>query len=121
MKRIITWLFTSLIIATISVGSFGCATSKRVTVATITTVHQSMLAWRDYVAAGHATAADEARVKAAYERYQAAVRVAKTQFALADAHPETPVNFDTVMAAVSASTDEVIALIQSFLKKKAVQ
>lgn len=111
------FIFTSLICAILSIAP-GCASSKRTTVATITTVHQAMLAWRDYVAAGHATPQDEAKVKAAYEHYQATIRVAKAAFAAADANPSSS-DLDNTINIVSASSSEIIALIRQFTSKKA--
>lgn len=118
MKRIATLAMLWCLLGIISLAPLGCATSKRITVATIVTVHQAMLAWRDHVAAGYATPADEDRVRAAYGNYQNAVRVAKAAFLEADQNPGVPVDFDAVLRQITATSEPLISLVVGILNTK---
>lgn len=87
-----------------------------------TTVEVAMTAWGDYVAAHHPGPAAEAKVKAAYEKYQvyaaAVVDASQGYAALAGASPtDQPPSMQAVNAALSNSSQalaDLTALIRSF-------
>jgi hypothetical protein len=90
----------------------GCqAPAQRIAYNTVdapsVTVHQAMLIWNDYVGQFHPPAAQELKVKAAYEKYQAAELLA-----LDAAHE---------YAAQAGSTNSVSAKVQSALTSQAAQ
>jgi hypothetical protein len=107
MKKLI-YLF-----ATIAVAGWlcGCATFQTNTYKAIGTaavaVDASMQAWGDYVRQGKATPAQEATVRAAYEKYQQAMRTAHV---LVTAHQTYPTQKPLLEQALAALQDAVLAL-----------
>jgi hypothetical protein len=81
LKELVGGLVAMLIgaaLIAIVIACGGCASLETTAYRTIggvsVTVDVAMTAWGDYVRAGKATPADEAKVKAAYEGYQRAMR-----------------------------------------------
>lgn len=78
------------------------------------TVDASMNAWGDWVRAGKATPDSEARVEAAYVKYQAAMAVVKSGVVAAEGQPADSPAYLAVPAALSAAASDLIALIDQF-------
>jgi len=98
----------------------GCASLETTAYQTIgavaITVDGAMNAWGDYVRAGHATASDELRVRAAYGNYQQTMRtlhVAVTAYKLDEASNAGALK--TALDAMSAASAELLTVIE---KKK---
>lgn len=100
----------------------GCATPEqgayRVIGSIVVTVDGTMNGWGDYVRAGLSTPDEEAQVKAAYERYQATMRLARVTIATANAQPDGSSKIDTALATIQASSGQLIAIIQQLLQPK---
>ncbi len=111
-------LFSLLLLAAL----LGCATPEKGayrTIGTITvSVDAAMNGWGDYVRTGQATAQDEARVKAVYEHYQAAMRLARVTVFTSKTQPEGATTLDNALATAQASSGQLISLIQSLLQPK---
>ena len=95
----------------------GCATAEsaayRTLGATAYVVDGAMNGWGDWVRAGRATPAQEASVKAAYERYQAAMRVARAAVTAYKTAPDRPA-LDRALDAVDAARVALIGLLHVF-------
>jgi Mrp family chromosome partitioning ATPase len=109
-------LFSLLVLA----AMLGCATPEQGAYRVIGTITYSvdgaMNGWGDYVRAGLATADDQAKVKAAYERYQSAMRLARVTVATVKSQPEGTATMDAALAAAEAASGQLIGIIQSLLK-----
>ncbi len=107
----------------------GCKTANqtayKATSATYITVDAAMKAWGDFVRANHPPVEKEQKVKAAFDRYQAAALVVTSAGAahakvLADqaADPATKAtalsNLNAAIAVTSASLADLINLVQVF-------
>lgn len=97
----------------------GCSTPERTAYRSLgtiaVTVDGAMNGWGEYVRAGRATGADQAKVRSAYERYQSAMRIAEQAQLAAAAAPDNQSSYVTAVSAVSAAADEIVALIHSFI------
>lgn len=98
----------------------GCKSPEqaayRATGSIIIAVDSAMQGWGDYVRAGLATPEEEAKVRLAYERYQASIRLART---MADAYTSDQVDkvtIDTTFSALDMAKNDLLTLIQSFRK-----
>ena len=100
----------------------GCANPKqsayRVVGTTANTVDSAMKGWGDYVKAGYAKAEEEVKVKAAYEKYQKSMLVAK---AFINSYIDNEANENklrVMVDAISSSSSELVSLINSFIQTK---
>jgi Mrp family chromosome partitioning ATPase len=113
-------LFSLLLLAAL----LGCATPEQSayrTIGTITvSVDGTMNGWGDFVRAGHAEPADEARVKAAYERYQSAMRLARIAVITSKTQPDGASTLQTALATTQAASGQLIGLIQTLLQPKGI-
>lgn len=99
----------------------GCANWKQAsykgTGTAVVTAEAAMKAWASYVVAGQATADQEAKVKAAYEKYQKAaltlIAAGKSATANGNRAP-----FEIALTASAAAQADLVALIQSLLPTK---
>lgn len=96
----------------------GCNTPQRTAYVAVGVTQSlavgAMNGWGDWVRAGRATAGDQAAVRQAWERYQGAVRVAKSvEISLQGSLVSNDPVWLQVTAAVSDSSGELIALIKS--------
>ena len=111
-------LFALLLLAAL----IGCASPEQGAYRTIgvitNTVDGSMNGWGDYVLAGLATANEQAAVRAAYERYQASLRLARIATSAATTTPDGATQLDTALAATQAASGQLISLVQTFLQPK---
>lgn len=98
----------------------GCQNPERSAYVTtglvIVSVDGAMKGWGDYVRAGKASAGDEAKVKAAYEKYQAVVRTQRAAVLSAINSPEGESAFNAALNAIDAAKLELINLIESLKK-----
>jgi len=96
----------------------GCKSPEtvayKVTGATVLTVDAAMNAWGDYVRAGRATDAQQAKVREVYGKYLAAIQLERAAVLSYKANGDTNA-ISRVIGTVSASSSEVIGLIQAFL------
>lgn len=79
-------------------------------------VDAAMNGWGDYVRAGKASAGDEAKVKAAYERYQASIRTLRTAVLASVNAPDEQSILTTALNALDAAKIDLINLILSLKK-----
>lgn len=98
----------------------GCATPELAAYRTLGTttvlVNAAMNGWGDYVRAGLATPDDQIRVRGAYEKYQASMRVAKSvALAMKDSGAINDPVWMQVVNAVTKSANDVINLIAKFV------
>lgn len=97
---------------------FSCATGDleqtayRTVGAVAVTVDTSMNAFGDYVRAGKATPEQQAMVKAAYERYQLAMRAAHNSITAYKSAPDDGTPLDMALRAVESIGGELISLIR---------
>lgn len=98
----------------------GCQNPERTAYQTtgvvVFSVDAAMNGWGDYVRAGKASAEDEAKVKAAYEKYQAIVRTQRSVVLAAVNSPEGEAAFTTALNAIEAARIDLINLIVSLKK-----
>jgi len=101
----------------------GCKTPEqaayRATGAVVISVDAAMKGWGDYVRAGMATVQDQAKVRAAYEKYQAAVRSAKAVTDSILTNPSDrfdPTAANLVLSAVNNSKNQLVELINTLRK-----
>lgn len=122
MKRIqasiIVALFASLLLAI----CIGCATPEQAayrTIGVITSgVDGAMNGWGDYVRSGSATPEEQARVRAAYERYQATMRLARIAITTQKSQPAGATTLDSALSTAQAASGQLIIVIQQFLQPK---
>ena len=100
----------------------GCATPEQSAyrvIATLTySVDGAMNGWGDYVRAGKATAEEQMKVRAAYERYQSLMRLARVTVATVKTQPDGAATMDTAISTVQSASGQLIGLIQQFLQPK---
>lgn len=100
----------------------GCATPEQGayrTIGTITvSVDTSMNVWGDAVRAGRTSPDDQARVRAAYEHYQSAMRLARVTVITTTSQPEGATKLETTLATAEAASGQLISLIQTLLQPK---
>jgi hypothetical protein len=82
MKLINKWLVITL--AVCALLTQGCQTPGKVLASTAVTVDASMRAWSSYVNSGNATDDQQNKVRVAYSKYQASMKVAKDAFITAN-------------------------------------
>ncbi len=115
MKKLLlmAMLFASLATFT------GCGTPESIayktTAITATGVDGAMNGWGDYVRAGKATAADEARVRAALDKYLAAQAVERDVVKSAKTNPD-PNAVNLASKAISDASASLIELIATLTK-----
>lgn len=99
----------------------GCGTpaAKTTQVAgTVTiSVDAAMKSWGEYVRAGKASVEQRTQVRAAYLKYQAAMKTAETVALSVLTAPENQAAYLTTLNAASQASVEVLALIETFSKK----
>lgn len=102
------------LVCALSIGAAGCQTQNatgRVLVTTVQTVDAAMQGWAQWVAAGQASAGDEAKVSHAYGVYQAAELAAEKAYVAAAGAPDSAV-WVQASAALKAAQVELIALVR---------
>ncbi len=82
------------------------------------TVETAMTAWGDWVKAKRATPDDEVRVKAAYVKYQAAMKVAEQSVKTARNLPPGTASYAAIVSILSESADPLVALIDTFVPNR---
>lgn len=98
----------------------GCQTSNtpgRILASTAVTVDAGMQGWAQWVKTGQATDGDQAKVRAAYEKYQAAFGLALMAYEAATGETDQS-GWERASAALRASQTELLALIESLSGKK---
>jgi hypothetical protein len=118
LKGIRMKIATNLLLSLLLISFLGCASANknayRVVGTTVITVDAAMHGWSGWVSAGKATIADELKVKAAYERYQAAIRlVAGVERSGSIA---TKFQWDNAANAVATSAGDLVLIINMFIK-----
>lgn len=97
---------------------FGCASAEKNAYRTIAVVSVSadktMRGWGQYVQSGKASAGDEAKVKAAYQKYQAAMSIAEAAVLTAKDAPAGQETLETALQAVEAAAAELTRIILTF-------
>lgn len=115
MRR--TWIVLCFVLALLT----GCANWKQAaykgTGTVVITADAAMKAWAGYVASGQSKPEQEAKVKAAYEKYQKAALtlIAAGKSATANGNRTA---FDIAVTASSAAQNDLVALVQSLLPPK---
>lgn len=123
MKTRISVVLACLVLVA-PIGLTGCGSTPVQTViktnsVLIVTVHQGMLAWADYVRAGHATQNQVDTVKKAYNAYYDAEMILKATLekVLAANATATQADIDTANAAVNVAESSLISLLNQFIFK----
>ena len=100
-------------------GLSGCMTTGKTLATTAQTVDAAMQGWAEYVAIGAAKPADETRVRAAYEKYQASMNAAVAIYK-ATTEPTAPnaARLNAASALVRRHRAELIALINQLIPPK---
>lgn len=102
----------------LSMMGSGCSSPKqaayRATGSVVITVDAAMSGWGDYVRAGLAKPQEEAKVKAAYEHYQATIRLVRSLTESFVNNAGDKVTLDMAFTAVDHAKNDLIDLIQSF-------
>lgn len=115
MKKLI---LMALLIAS-PISFVGCGTPESIayksTAITVTTVDGAMNGWGDYVRAGKATDADQARVRSAYNKYRSALLIERDVIRTTAANPDATA-VDLASQALAAASSDLIDLIQSIVK-----
>ena len=105
---------TSLILA-ITLIVAGCKSPDQAAYRTIGTIAQAvdvgMKTYGDAYRAGLINSDEQARVKAAYEHYQQAMRIARAAVTTAKAAPQDQSSFTTAMQSVEAASADLISII----------
>ncbi len=93
----------------------GCVSnpSGRFLASTVQSVDAAMTGWSDYVAMGHTTVDQEAAIRRAYSRYQAAEQAAEAAYAAATHGGDQSV-WERAADALRASQRSLLTLIASF-------
>ncbi len=122
MRKFLNSLLVALLVFTaVPVVVTGCANWKqslhKSEGTVVITVETAMKAWAKWVAQGHATAAQETKVKGAYQKYQAAMLgVIDASKAATNSGDQT--TLQTIIVAATAAQADVVNIIQSFLPEK---
>lgn len=89
----------------------GCATWQdtdgKLLASTAQSADAAMKGWAAYVADGHAAPAQEAKVMAAYQKYQAAMRVAREAYERGTRNAERGTDWSAAATALAASAAEL--------------
>ncbi len=116
MKKLI---LMALLIAAPMLFTIGCgspvATAYKATAITVTTVDGAMNGWGDYVRAGKATANDQARVRAVYDKYRAALMIERDVVRAAVGNPDATA-VTLAEQSLAAASGDVVDLVMSILK-----
>lgn len=100
--------------------STGCQNPERTayqsTGVVVLSVDAAMNGWGDYVRAGKASAEDEAKVKAAYLKYQEIVRTQRSLVLSSINRPDNESAFFTAMNAIDTARIDLINLIVTLKK-----
>ena len=83
---------------------------------TVTIVDGAMNGWGDWVRAGRPSASEQEAVRHAYERYQAAMRIARNAVVAAKTAPDGSTARETALRAVEASQAGLVNLINLLAK-----
>ena len=98
----------------------GCATPEttayKTTAVISQTVDSSRQAWNNYVSQGKATKDEVVAVHAAYSKYQAAMAIAEAALITYKQNNATKPALDSALAALAATSTEVITAIATFQK-----
>lgn len=117
MKKIKLIVKLLLLLALTGCASYMDTTAKGLSSVAIT-VDSSMKGWAQWVKMGKATVGDEAKVQAAYEKYQAAMATAESAY-LAVARLDTTEMrsaLNVAVAALDGSKGDLINLIKELMK-----
>ena len=121
MKKLVQYAVVMPVLMLLLTGA-TCANLEKTAYRTIGTtsvlVDGSMNTWGDYVRTGKASPGDEAAVKAAYQKYQRAMQSLRTTVRIAKTAPEGQAALETASQIVSATSAEVIALIETLTQGK---
>jgi len=102
--------------------SCGCATwqdaAGKSLASASASVDAAMQGWAVWVVNGHATAQQEAAVREAYGRYQAAMQLASTAYQSAVSAKDKTL-MQTALAVVAQSRADFVSLVQTFTQTKA--
>ena len=108
-----------LIGITVLVVLTGCKTAEQTAYrgfgVTRTLVDTAMTAWGDYVRSGKATGADQVKVRALYEKYQAAMRVCRATVITLKTTPADDATWLRVITVLDASANDLVILIGKFV------
>ncbi len=120
MRKFATFGIHILLLIAI-VSMFGCKTPEqsayRTLASTSVVVDGAMKAWGDHVRAGNATLHQQVQVRASYERYQAAMKLAQV---VVNGYRNTN-DKPTLVAALETVTDassSIIELVELFTGRK---
>lgn len=113
MKKLFTSIILGLSLIAAPVMFTACQTAGKTLATTVQTVDGAMQGWAMWVALGKSTPAQEAQVKLAYEKYQAAESIAKNAI-LDGIKTGNQSGWAAVSAALTNSRTELINLINSF-------
>lgn len=120
MKVILTFLLAcSLISAPIAFTGCGTPSAKTTQVAgSVTiTVDAAMKSWGEWVRANKATVEQRVQVRAAYQKYQAAMLIAEKVAVNVLSAPEQQAAYITALNTASQVSIELIALVEQFTRK----
>jgi hypothetical protein len=96
----------------------GCGTAQRnayrTAYTTAVSVDAAMSAWGDYVAEFHPPASEEAKVKAAYERYRASMLVVADAGKAWAEGTGSQARLDLAIATAAGSLGDVLDLVRKF-------
>jgi hypothetical protein len=109
----------TVMLCAVLISGPGCATTNqdgRMLASVAVSVESAMEGWGEWVKAGQATAQDEARVKEAYEDYQAAMRAAKKAYVLAHDTGEKS-GWATAARVLKGTQKELLALVERLSNK----
>lgn len=110
---LIAWLLAAgLAGATVT----GCQSTGKTLATTAQTVDAAMQGWAEYVAAGQASASDEARVKSAYQKYQTAFAAAKAIYDTGSTTNGAALN--SAVEILRAQRASLIALVNQLIPPK---
>lgn len=113
-------LVASLITAPIFFTGCGTPTAKTTQVAgSVTiTVDAAMQSWGEWVRANKATVEQRVQVRAAYQKYQAAMAIAEKVAISVLTAPEQQAAYITALNTASQVSVELIALVEQFTRKQ---
>lgn len=113
MKKTLPLLIVWLLFCGFSCATYDLETNAYKTVGAITiTVDGAMNTFGDYVRSGKSTPEQQATVKAAYERYQQAMRATHNAIIAYKTAPQDAAALDTALRAVEAVSGELISVIR---------
>lgn len=125
MKRLIEALIATLFVTILALSCMvtnGCKTADTVAYRTIGSAVQlvdtTMKVWGEYVRAGFATEADEARVKAAYQKYQLYMSSLKDSIEQYKQGFQSKEQLQEATAKASSSAESIITIINAIKAKK---